>query len=381
MSVTKNGVIPQLDSAAKSNDGDNRKLVRKGDFVINSRSDRKGSSGIAMEDGSVSLIYIVIEPEEIHPTYCNYLLKGNSFVEEFYRNGHGIVADLWTTRYSEMKNIKIGIPELQEQVAIASFLDDKVGQIDEAIDQKEQLIQLLGERKQIIIQNAVTKGLNPNAPMKDSGIEWIGQIPEHWEVNQTRRFLTSIEQGDSPSISNSDTSHYVLKLSAVNQGCYKKRKMKPVSKDSYQSKYQVKKGNFLLTRGNTPDLVADTCIVDYEPNERVMFSDLIFRLNFSHKADLNFLLLAYQSQYMRRAIKCAAKGSNTTMIKVNQDSIRSFLIITPPIKEQQEIVLHVETQAQKITQAIHQAAQSIKTLKEYKATLINSAVTGKIKIS
>ena len=110
LSVTKNGIVPQLESAAKSNDGDNRKLVRKGDFVINSRSDRKGSSGIAPMDGSVSLINIVIKPSFIFPAFCNYLLKSHAFVEENYRIGHGIVADLWTTRYDEMKNIKIALP-------------------------------------------------------------------------------------------------------------------------------------------------------------------------------------------------------------------------------------------------------------------------------
>jgi type I restriction enzyme S subunit len=99
LSVTKQGILPQLDSAAKTNDGDNRKLVKKGDFVINSRSDRKGSSGIANEDGSVSLINIVMKPISIHPTFCNYLLKSNAFVEENNRIGHVIVADLWTTRY------------------------------------------------------------------------------------------------------------------------------------------------------------------------------------------------------------------------------------------------------------------------------------------
>lgn len=119
LSVTKKGILPQLSTATKTNDGDNRKLVKKGDFVINSRSDRKGSSGISFQDGSVSLINIVMKPEEIHPTFCNYLLKGYSFIEEFYRMGHGIVADLWTTRYDEMKNIKISFPSLLEQGVVS----------------------------------------------------------------------------------------------------------------------------------------------------------------------------------------------------------------------------------------------------------------------
>lgn len=200
LSVTKQGVLPQLDTAAKSNDGDNRKLVKKGDFVINSRSDRKGSSGIASEDGSVSLINIVMKPVSINPNFCNYLLKSHAFVEENYRIGHGIVADLWTTRYDEMKNIKIGVPCHEEQTAIATFLDNKTAKIDRAIAQKEKMIALLKERKQIIIQDLVTgkkvwnekqNAWTKPEKVKDSGVEClpagkagIGEIPEGWEVKK-----------------------------------------------------------------------------------------------------------------------------------------------------------------------------------------------------
>lgn len=181
LSVTKNGIYPQLENVAKTNDGDNRKLVLSGDFVINSRSDRKGSSGVAKQDGSVSLINIVLKPRKnIYPDFCNYLLKCYSFIEEYYRNGRGIVADLWTTRYDEMKTIKIPVPLLNEQKAIVRYLNKVTSNIDKAIAQQQKMIDLLNERKQIIINNAVTKGLNPDVPMKYSGVDWIGEIPEHW---------------------------------------------------------------------------------------------------------------------------------------------------------------------------------------------------------
>ena len=186
LSVTKLGVFPQWENVAKSNDGDNRKLVKKGDFVINSRSDRKGSSGIAKQDGSVSLINIVLKPVNIEPRYSEYLFKSYNFIEEFYRVGHGIVADLWTTRFDDIKNSMIALPTFDEQVKIANFLDQKTAQIDQAIALKQQQIEKLNEYKQIVIQNAVTKGLNPNVPMKDSGVEWIGDIPEHWDVIRFR---------------------------------------------------------------------------------------------------------------------------------------------------------------------------------------------------
>lgn len=124
LSVTKSGIVPQLANAAKTNDGDNRKLVFTGDFVINSRSDRKGSSGISLLDGSVSLINIVLIPRGVLTRrYIHYLMRSHAFIEEFYRNGRGIVADLWTTRYSEMKSIYLPVPPEKEQDQIAQYLE------------------------------------------------------------------------------------------------------------------------------------------------------------------------------------------------------------------------------------------------------------------
>lgn len=181
LSVSKAGVVPQIATVAKTNDGDNRKLVKKGDFAINSRSDRRGSSGISNYDGSVSLINIVLKPRSfVNGRYMHYLLKSHYFIEEFYRNGRGIVADLWTTRYTEMKSIYLPVPSIEEQDQIVSFLDWKLMKINKLIRAKKKQIALLNEQKQVIIHNAVTKGVDPNVPMKDSGIEWIGQIPQEW---------------------------------------------------------------------------------------------------------------------------------------------------------------------------------------------------------
>ena len=153
LSVTKKGILPQLETAAKTDNGDNRKLVRKNDFAINSRSDRKGSCGISDYDGSVSLINIVLYPiQEIENRYYNWLFHSPEFAEEFYRLGHGIVADLWTTRWSEMKGMRILLPPtLTEQRAIADWLDAKCADIDATIALKEQKQEKLKAYKKTII--------------------------------------------------------------------------------------------------------------------------------------------------------------------------------------------------------------------------------------
>ncbi len=136
LSVTKFGVVPQLDTAVKSKDSENRKKVLAGDFVINSRSDRRGSSGFSKYDGSVSLINIVLSPRENTSLYYHYLLRSHTFIEEFYRNGRGIAADLWTTRYSEMKNIYVPVPTLEEQNQMLEFLRWKISIFNGLIPEK-----------------------------------------------------------------------------------------------------------------------------------------------------------------------------------------------------------------------------------------------------
>ena len=182
LSVTMKGIVPQLETAAKTNDGDNRKLVRVGDFAINSRSDRRGSCGISALDGSVSLINTVLMPlSEMNPWYYNWLFHTVQFADEYYKCGHGIVDDLWTTTWQEMKKIVIPTPPLDEQKKIAEFLDTKCSEIDALVADIQAQIETLEQYKRSTIAEAVTKGTNPNVSMKDSGYEWIGDTPASWD--------------------------------------------------------------------------------------------------------------------------------------------------------------------------------------------------------
>lgn len=183
LSVSKGGIVPQLSTAAKTDDGDNRKFVRTGDFVINSRSDRKGSCGVSPLDGSVSLINIVLKPrQEWNSRYVHYLLRSQPFSEEYYRNGRGIVADLWTTRYSEMKSILLPVPPRAEQDQIVRYLDWQVSKINRLITAKRKQICSLSEHRASVLNAAVTQGIKSNRHFKDSGVKWLPQIPAEWEA-------------------------------------------------------------------------------------------------------------------------------------------------------------------------------------------------------
>ena len=156
LSVTKNGIVPQLDNVSKSDNHNDRKRVSKNDIVINSRSDRKGSSGMSEYNGSVSLINIVLRPISINPKYSEFLFKSKSFIEEFFRNGKGIHWDLWSTRYSELQNIKIPYPSIKEQQQIVEYLDEQTQLIDNTISIEEKRIKLLKEYRQSLISEVVT---------------------------------------------------------------------------------------------------------------------------------------------------------------------------------------------------------------------------------
>lgn len=196
LSVTKRGIVPQLDTAAKTDDNDNRKRVSKGDFVINSRSDRNGSAGVSEINGSVSLINTVLQPNEsVHGEFVHHLLRSQPLQEEYYRFGRGIVADLWSTNYSEMRNIMLALPPMIEQRAIGSFLRHELGKVDALVAEQQRLIELLQEKRQALVSRAVTKGLDPDALMKQSGIEWLGNVPAHWELRSLSSITEKITNG------------------------------------------------------------------------------------------------------------------------------------------------------------------------------------------
>lgn len=157
LSVSMAGIVPQMDSVAKTDNNDNRKRVAIGDYVINSRSDRRGASGISTYDGSVSVISIVLSPKrKFFGKYLHHLFRSYSFIEEFYRVGRGIVDDLWTTRYSVMKSIEFSYPTYDEQKQIADYLDEKTAHIDRIITTINSQINQLKNLRKTLINDVVT---------------------------------------------------------------------------------------------------------------------------------------------------------------------------------------------------------------------------------
>ena len=380
LSVTKLGVFPQWENVAKTNDGDNRKLVKKGDFVINSRSDRKGSSGVADRDGSVSLINIVLKPRNtIRADFSNYLLKSYKFIEEYYRNGRGIVADLWTTRYDEMKMIKLALPPLEEQTAIANYLDTATAKIDAAIAQQQKMIDLLNERKQIIINRAVTKGLNPNAKMKDSGVEWIGEVPEGWEVRRVKSITSKVGSGVTPRGGGEtyvDKGVMFLRSQNIYFEGFKLDDVAFITDavDASMSNTRVKVGDVLfnITGGSI-----GRCYYVPEgfPKANVNQHVSIVRpYNFSTEY-LYYLLRSHMSQIQ---VDLQQTGGNREGLTAF--ALKNFVFPIPPKTEQKMIIHYLNDVDMKLEQTIQNCQNQISLLQERKQIIINEVVTGKVKV-
>jgi type I restriction enzyme, S subunit len=380
LSVTKNGILPQLASAAKSDDGDNRKGVREGDFVINSRSDRKGSSGIAKQDGSVSLINIVLSPKGIDPRFCEHLLKSNGFIEEFYRHGHGIVADLWTTKYWDMKSIHIPLPDMPIQKHIANFLDQKTAEIDEAIAKKQRLIELLKEQKAIQINRAVTHGLNPDVSMRDSGVEWIGEVPEHWEIKKLR-YLGLTQNGISAGAEYFGSGYPFVSYGDVYKNRQLPRKVSGLANSSQndQEQYSIKNGDVLFTRtSETVDEIGFASVC-FDAIEKATFSGFLIRFRPNgEKLTKEFSKYYFSAPMLRNYF--VHRMNLVIRASLSQELVKDLIVLLPPVDEQQSIFNYLEDKSNQIDLMIEKQDFQILQLKEYKATLISESVTGKIKI-
>ena len=367
LSVTMQGILPQLATAAKTDDGDNRKLVRVGDFAINSRSDRRGSCGISPLDGSVSLINIILTPRTaMHPGYYNWLFHTTLFADEFYKWGHGIVADLWTTRWQEMKSITVPVPEYAEQERIAAFLDAECAEIDTVLEKTRASIEEYKKLKQAVITQAVTKGIRGDRPMKDSGIEWIGDIPAEWDVIRVKQLLKernerSKEGKEEPlsmsqkvglvptkfleSIPNMASSFVGAKLAYVD--------------DLVFNKLKAHLGVFSVSRYD--GLVS--------PDYAVYCS--------TGKSNLKYLEYIFKTPQCIGEFRKKSTGIAAGLMRLYTEGLFSIYLPYPAPSEQEEIAEYLNEKCAGIDALIAKKQQYLTEIENYKKSLIYEYVTGK----
>ena len=361
LSVSKQGVTPQLDNVALSNaEGTSRKLVKVGDYAVNSRSDRKGSCGVSKYEGSVSLITIVLEPFNINGEYVHYLFRSNPWVEEFYRNGRGIVADLWTTNYQMMKSMYMPVPPLSEQRSIVSFLDAKCGKIDEWVTKKQKEVEHLQELKQRVIADAVTRGLNPHVKMKATNIPWLKEIPGHWGCVFINRLFNIKAGGDvKPELyaDKKDENHpfpvYTNTKSADDVYAYTSLATCPSNSITVTGRGEVGHAFFR----ETP------------------YDAIVRLLSLTPKSNIICKFYAY---FIDTVIPFSSDSAAIGQLSAVQ--IKQKHVILPPLSEQKQIVSYLDAKCSKIDKLIANITKEIECIKEYKQRLISDVVTGQIKV-
>ena len=369
LSVTNKGIVPQLNTAAKTNAHDDRKLVKKGDFAINSRSDRRGSCGISDYDGSVSLINTILAPlNEMNPGYYDWLFHTVQFGDEFYKFGHGIVDDLWTTGWQEMKKITIPTPPLPEQQRIADFLDTKCAEIDALTADIQTQIDTLEQYKRSVITETVTKGLNPDAEMKDSGIQWIGDMPAHWGVIRGKYIL-----------------RYMQKPVRENDGvitCFRdgevtlrsNRREDGFTMSDKEIGYQGIDVDDLVIHG-MDGFAGAIGISDSRgkasPVLNVLDTDQCKR----------YIMYYLRSMAYSDVFLALATGIRVRSCDLRWNKLAELSYPVPPLDEQNAIVKHIDSVLSKADAVIADKKAQLATLDEYKKSLIFEYVTGKKEVS
>ena len=371
LSVAKIGVVPQLDTAVKTDAGDNRKLVCAGDFVINSRSDRKGSCGVSELDGSVSLMNIVLKPRnEWNHRYVHYLMRSHVFSEEYYRYGRGIVADLWTTRFSEMKNILLPVPPRDEQDQIVRFLDWKVSEINKLINIKHREIKNIDALKRNLVSHVVTRGLFPDVALRDSGVKWLGDIPAHWNTIKLRQILHPVSVKNHPEL---PLLSVVRERGVIIRDVDDKEANHNYVPDDLSGYKMVKKGQFAMNKMKAWQ--GSYGVSDY--TGIVSPAYFIFDIDFDN---LKYFHYAIRSKVYVNFFAQASDGIRVGQWDLQMDKMKEIPFIVPPADEQIQIVEYIESALPKYDDAICVLREEIRGLEELKTKLISDVVTGKIDV-
>ena len=346
------------------------KRVECGDFVMSMRS-FQGGLEYSPYEGSCSSAYIALMPvsEQVSGRYFKWLFKSGRYIEALSSTSN-LVRDGQALRFENFSKVDLPVVPIDEQDAIADFLDEKTAQIDQAIEIKEKQIALLQERKQILIQNAVTRGLNPNAPMKDSGVDWIGQIPAHWDVQPlfTEASIKSISNCAERELLSVYLDMGVVRFSDVDQ---KRTNATSLDLSNYQA---VDPGDFVLNNQQ-----AWRGSVGVSSHSGIV-SPAYIVLTLSDRYDTEFANFLFRSSVMVAHYLKASKGVGTIQRNLYWPHLKRMPVFIPPKSEQIDIVAHIQQGSTQIDETLTTLRGQIDRLSEYKASLINVAVTGKIKV-
>ncbi|MCF6156837.1 MAG: hypothetical protein E3K36_16725 [Candidatus Brocadia sp.] len=353
------------------------KVVKPGNLVLNKMKTWQGSLGVSNHLGIVSPAYIVCEIiSDVYPHYIHYLLRSRIYVWFYNQISSGVRVNQWDMRYSDFKRIQIFLPPIEEQRQIANYLNKKEHEINRFIYNKRQLIKLLNEQKQAIINHAVTRGIDPNVRLKPSGVDWIGDIPEHWTVMPIRRAFESIDYGISESISDSGKIR-VLTMGDINNGQVHIPETGGV--DWVSDNLLLKDGDLLYNRTNSAELVGKVGLFKQVNTVQVTYASYLVRFrvkNINNSEFLNYLLNSPKILSIARQLAIPSLNQSN----LNPTRYGRILIALPSLSDQIKIVSKINNDCAKIDKLIQINERQIKLICEYRIRLIADVVTGKIDV-
>ncbi|MEO9682944.1 MAG: restriction endonuclease subunit S [Tateyamaria sp.] len=365
---------------ATSLDTSNYKVVEPGDLVVNKMKAWQGSMGVSAFDGIVSPAYITCrtDPSKIAPRFLHYTLRSQPFIAVYNSLSYGVRIGQWDMHYDDFKNIPLAYPDIDTQNRIVSFLDEKTAEIDAAIEKKRRLIDLLNEQKAILINRAVTKGLNPDAPMKDSGVDWIGEIPAYWKIVP----LMAVSEVIDPNPSHRNPEYVDEGFPFISTQEFKgwdeieidtPRRVSEKIVIEQEGRCRFRSGSIVFSRKGT---IGATRVLPF--GVRLGILDSLCVINPKNGVTPEFLVGTLGADYLSAQYGPTVKGAALPQLSVGR--VRALKIILPPDDEQITIQVELATLKAEHHRLDEIVKREISTLNEFKQTLIANAVTGKIKI-
>ncbi len=337
------------------------KRVEQDDFVISMRS-FQGGIEYCPYTGAVSSAYVPLEPQgNISRTYYKYLFKSKPYIQALQTTTN-LVRDGQALRYNNFIQVRLPVPQIDEANNIGLFLDHETAKIDTLIEKQQQLIELLKEKRQAVISHAVTKGLNPDAPMKDSGVEWLGEVPEHWECKKLKHIATMKTE-------KSNNSENVIALENIESWSGKHIKTNSIFDGDG---YSFSKNDILFNKLRPYLAKVFLC----KTNGIAIGDLLVFEPHKNLNSKFAFYLMI--SPDFIKEVDSSTYGSK--MPRASVDFIKEMPFLLPPAQEQIDIATFIERVTDKFNQLEIKAKNAIELMQERRTALISAAVTGKIDV-
>lgn len=364
-----------------------RRVVKDGDTIVSTvRTYLKAIAPIESPPKNmvVSTGFAVIRALEfMDRKYLGYALQNVAFIDAVVANSTGVSYP--AINPTALVCLSVSYPEDKaKQQQIAAFLDWKTSQIDALIAKKQELLQKLKEKRLAVITQAVTKGLNPDAPMRDSGIPWLGEVPSHWEVKRLRFGVQQIEQGWSPQCDNQpaeDDAWGVMKVGCVNGDEFDAMENKALPAELEPlPEYELQPKDILISRANTKELLGSAAIVPAGVRPKLLLCDKLFRLRPDTGVNEEFLTCYLRTPAARYQYEREATGSSGSMQNIGQGTLKNLVVVHPPLAEQCAIFHYIRIERSKLDELLDKIQSAITRLTEYRTALITAATTGKIDV-